>query len=110
VAVLAFHGTDDRVVPYDGAGTALPSIETWAAAWAERNGCDGGAMTDRVAEDVRSLVWQGCPEDGEVELVVVEGGGHGWPGTADPRRREATTDSIDATARLWEFFQAHARG
>jgi polyhydroxybutyrate depolymerase len=107
VPVLAFHGTEDRVVPFTGLGTALPDVGEWAAAWAERNGCSLRPTSTTVAGDVRSLRWDGCLEGGDVELLVVEGGGHGWPGTDDPRRRSATTGSVEATDLIWEFFASH---
>jgi polyhydroxybutyrate depolymerase len=107
VPVLAFHGTEDRVIPFGGLGSALPDIEQWAATWAERNGCAREPAATRIADDVRSLVWSDCVQASSVELVIVEGGGHGWPGTDDPRRRRATTNSVEATDLIWEFFANH---
>ncbi|MBU1880316.1 MAG: hypothetical protein KJ734_15315, partial [Chloroflexi bacterium] len=37
VPVLAFHGTADRIVPYEG-GQGLPFVREWAETWAARNG------------------------------------------------------------------------
>ena len=107
VPILAFHGTDDRVVPFTGAGTALPDITEWAGSWAARNGCDTAPVSERLAADVERLTWPGCDAGADVVLVVVEGGRHGWPGTDNPRRSDATTSSIDASSLIWEFFASH---
>ncbi len=40
IPVVAFHGTADRLLPYEGQGQLLMPIREWAAAWANRNGCD----------------------------------------------------------------------
>ena len=43
--LIAFHGTADPIVPYDGGRSAsfdlpFPAVPDWIAAWAGRNGCD----------------------------------------------------------------------
>jgi polyhydroxybutyrate depolymerase len=82
-------------------------VDDWAAGWAERNGCTVAPTESRLAADVVSSTWSDC--DADVQLITVEGGGHGWPGTSDATFGMATTDSIDATDLIWEFFAAHAR-
>jgi polyhydroxybutyrate depolymerase len=49
----------------------------------------------------------GC-DGAEVVLVVIEGGGHTWPGR-EPRLRAlgASTQDISANDMMWEFFQQH---
>ncbi|MCC6848872.1 MAG: hypothetical protein IT294_10260 [Deltaproteobacteria bacterium] len=82
VPMLFFHGAADRVVP--------PRLTTGAAAWWRRaNGCDEGAEGPAAA-GCRAAA--GCAAD----VVVCTGAqGHTWPS--------------DATARILEFFRAHAR-
>jgi polyhydroxybutyrate depolymerase len=135
VPVVAFHGTDDQIVAYDGgygpgvanlpngAGGTIgpgavdatkdePSIEEITAAWAGRNRCKDDPSSDLVAADVTLLSWS-CPRGAEVELYRVEGGGHSWPGSALSRSAEQivghTTMSISATETMWAFFAAHPR-
>jgi polyhydroxybutyrate depolymerase len=48
-----------------------------------------------------------CTDDAEVILYTVDGGGHTWPGGPDIVRLGKTTQAIDATALMWEFFQRH---
>jgi polyhydroxybutyrate depolymerase len=47
-----------------------------------------------------------------VELYVIEGGGHVWPGAppyAPPALIGAATESVDAAELVWSFFAGRAR-
>jgi len=49
-----------------------------------------------------------CEEGAAVELYVVEGGGHTWPGAAiDVPVLGETTHEISATDLIWAFFENH---
>lgn len=136
VPVVAFHGTDDEFVPYDGgwgpAVDELPaadgsgetleesgdledldgagSVPAVMAAWAGRNGCGTEPDEEMVAEDVTRLSYD-CPAGATTELYRIEGGGHSWPGSEFSARIEdvvgTTTFSIDANEVMWAFFEAH---
>jgi polyhydroxybutyrate depolymerase len=108
VAVIAFHGTDDVVVPYPGVGELLPDLPTWAQAWAHRNACGPVPERETVAADVLRDRWFGCDGDVEVALYTIDEGPHAWPGSDRPGLFRPT-QSIDATDLMWEFFTAHAR-
>jgi polyhydroxybutyrate depolymerase len=107
VPVVAFHGTDDDVVPFDGGDVlfglagAEPVLDS-VAAWAERNGCDPGSSEERVGTEVRRLWWSGCTEP--VELFVVDGGGHTWPGAEEVAGLGHVTDQVDAARLALERF------
>lgn len=109
VPLVAFHGTDDDVVPWEG-GTVLSGlaealpVEDAVAAWAARNGCSDEVTEERVGDEVVRRVWDGCPDDAPVELFVVDGGGHTWPGAEDVPLLGHVTDDVDATAVLSERF------
>jgi polyhydroxybutyrate depolymerase len=105
--VLAFHGTGDEIVPYEGEGRVLPSVRTWAAAWASRDGCRSGPETVLRAGAVTGERWSACPGSAEVVLYTIEAGGHWWPGADFLPGANRPTDEIDATATMWAFFQAH---
>jgi polyhydroxybutyrate depolymerase len=107
VPLLAFHGTADLVVPYDGTGPLFVPVEEWVGEWAARNRCDPEPTAQRLTEDVTTLIWNGCEAD--TQLVTVEGGGHGWPGSEVSILALSSTDTIDATDMIWEFFAAHPR-
>jgi polyhydroxybutyrate depolymerase len=137
VPVVAFHGTADPFVSYDGglgakalalpapdgSGKTLgqsgaastqnkgPTIPEITAAWAKRNDCASTAPAqDAVASDVTLLQWS-CPPGADVELYRVTGGGHSWPGSTFSKAIESvvgpTTMSIDANEIMWKFFEQH---
>jgi polyhydroxybutyrate depolymerase len=99
IPVVAFHGTADHVVPYQGLGRALPPIRRWAAAWAAHNGCDTLPTCTDHPHDVTEETWR-SPDGAAVTLYTIHGGGHEWP-------RPAAGGSIDATSLIWEFFKNH---
>jgi len=120
VSVLHFHGSADRVVPFSGhrykAGRLLNyrSVEETTRIWCEINGCP---PTPRITEFpssdgartlVRQMVYGPGREDSEVVLVVIEGGGHTWPGQKPPIPLigKSTLD-ISANDLMWDFFQRH---
>lgn len=130
VPVIAFHGTDDTFVAYDGtvgesAGTLgfssdsaqalsrlkFAPVPEAASGWATRNGCRRGPTDERLAADVVARRWGDCTDGADVELVTIEGGGHTWPGSQFFQTVSQivgrTTTSIDANQLMWEFFQKH---
>lgn len=95
MSVLHIHGTDDKLIRYDGQpGTAVnmetPTPPDVNAFWRAVDQCQppattvDGALTTSVAD---------CPSGRSVELITVAGGGHEWPSFA--------------TQRMWDFFAAH---
>ncbi len=106
VPVISFHGTADLIVPVQGMSDVLPDIASWAESWAERNRCGPDPEIEAVAVDVERTQWLECAEDADVELSIIDGGRHTWPGSRSPGLFQAT-DSIDATAEMWRFFEDH---
>ncbi len=109
VAVIAFHGTADIIVAYEGVGRLLPDIPTWARDWAERDACGPVPERERITDDVVRNRWFGCADDVEVQLYTIDEGAHAWPGSDRPGFF-APTQTIDATDLMWDFFRAHERG
>jgi polyhydroxybutyrate depolymerase len=105
VAVVAFHGTSDPAIPYNGFG--LPGqmhesytrigtpIPTWAATWADRNGCDNQPKAVFDQGPVTGQEWQGCRAGADVLLYTIAGGTHDWP------------SAVDAAGLIWDFFVQH---
>ena len=118
VPMMAFHGTDDRMAPYDG-GTSgdpvnprpFPGVRDWVGNWALRNHCDGNPFETSVSPHVRRLTYNNCAGNADVVLYTIEGGGHSWPGGhALPEFLVGpTTHEIDATLLLWRFYSQHPR-
>jgi polyhydroxybutyrate depolymerase len=112
--IVAFHGTADPIVPYNGgpislpgdnpaaaklANVALQSAEAAAAGWAQQFGC-GPATDTNAAAAVRLRTYAGCQGNATVQLYTITGGGHTWPGAAFTGRTGtlgATTRAISAT-------------
>jgi len=114
VPVIAFHGTDDPIVPYGGGESAsfhepFPPVAEWAAGWAARNGCTGKPESISPSGEVTGIRYGACREGAEVILYTIHGGGHACPG-GEPLPEwlvGRTTRDIDATAVMWEFFRLH---
>jgi polyhydroxybutyrate depolymerase len=134
VPVVAFHGTADQFVNYNGGpgpaglklvsgdtslagamGNAIPlpggpSIPANTAAWAARNHCATKPSQHVVTGDVTLIAYR-CPNNATVELYRVTGGGHSWPGSLASKAIVSAvgkvTYSISADAIMWRFFQAH---
>jgi len=123
VSVIAFNGTDDPLLPYDGVrrpGGGLLSVTDTIAFWATANQCD---PKPTVTRDPPSPLDSGlviCRIDfhdgarhSAVESFVIVHGGHTWPGhRSDPtwaKTAGRTAMSISANALMWDFFLRHPK-
>jgi polyhydroxybutyrate depolymerase len=126
VPYLAYHGTDDMIVPFDGdGGSVLTGVETNPALrvfveqvmpaefaeFAADAGCDL-APTVLTIDDVIRYDYIGCDDAVPMSFFEITGGGHTWPNwpiadVIDPVMG-ATTDTVDATIDSWEFFRQHS--
>jgi len=120
VAVLHFHGTDDKLVPFHGPRdltavfASFKSVGETIRIWARLDGCpEKPEITDLPdkADDgttVKQEVYGSGKERTEVILYTIEGGGHTWPGRQWPIPwLGKTTRDISANDLIWEFFQKH---
>lgn len=114
VPTVAFHGTADKFAAYQGgespvAPGPLANIPDWAAHVAQRNRCQGEPSDTQVSAGVRRLAYSDCEENADVILYTIEDGGHTWPGGKHlPEWLVGfTTDEINATRVMWEFFTQH---
>jgi polyhydroxybutyrate depolymerase len=136
IPVVAFHGTADQFVTYDGgfgsAAADLPapdgsgrtlgetdsfrnapkgkSIPQIIAAWAKRDGCTGIPAQSKPAVDTTLFTYH-CPPNIDVELYRITDGGHAWPGSPVSAAVAGivgrTTMLISANDIIWRFFQDH---
>ena len=116
VPMIAFHGTADPLVPYNGglspthlSPVSFPSVRIWTANWARRNRCGANPVESVVAADVSRVEYTNCAEDAAVVLYTVQGGGHAWPG-GKPLPEwlvGPTSRNIDASSQMWAFFREH---
>lgn len=113
VPFIAFHGTDDNVVPYEGEelsdyGFTYPNIPQFMQNLAVMNQCQETVATPQDGV-ICLITYTRCTRNAEVILYTVHGGGHAWPG--DPSGTTSMegmiTQQIDAAPLMWEFFDQH---
>jgi len=132
VSVLAFHGTADSVVSYEGgpyfsgidasvlpealrqrivelAGLEARAVPGSVAQWAAFDGCAESPRTTQVASDVTRTAYARCRRGTAVVLFTVVQGGHTWPDAPAVARLGTTTRSIDASDLMLRFFDEHPR-
>ena len=115
VPVIAFHGTADMIVLFEGGddflGHRQRSIEDEIMPdWAAHNGCASVPMEEQVTQNVRLVRYEECDEGATVELYAIDGGGHQWSDATFDRtlpRTGSTTHEISANDLMWDFFQVH---
>jgi polyhydroxybutyrate depolymerase len=121
--LMAFHGTADPVVNYEGgdmrgwllrwaagvtdAPTYFVGFEDWVAVWAEGNGCDLTPETIPSHGDVSGVRYTDCDGGADVIRYTIDDGGHAWPGGWPIPLVGKTSKDIDATAEMWRFFQEY---
>lgn len=99
--VLAIHGQQDEIAPYEGQSTLYPNIPAWIREWVVRNGCDA---TPQISHDeTRSATFHSdilieaygnCDDNADVMLYTYAKMGHNWP-------------ALTAPDFIWDFFEAH---
>jgi polyhydroxybutyrate depolymerase len=131
VPMLAFHGTADPILHFNGGiGRQVlandlkakahgfpklppprlngPGYPATVKAWAAKNGCGKRPTDTKVSPHVIHRVYP-CPKRTAVEFDIIIGGGHSWPGSAFSREIVRfvghTTTEINATDAIWSFFQ-----
>jgi polyhydroxybutyrate depolymerase len=95
-------------------GTDFYSVEHSIQAWVQANGCEKEPVVTKLPdtagdETIITRKTYGSGKDGtEVVLIVIEGGGHTWPGQ-EPRLTflGKSTKNISANDLMWEFFEKH---
>ncbi len=128
--MLFMHGTADPSVSIDGVQIRDPqsgsvvrvtlSVKNTVMYFAQRNGCDLSGTNTEYAEGGRSpgthvirFVPRNCPPGSAIELYLIDGGGHQWPGVRgvlDEVRFGRVNMDIHASEKIWEFFAAQRLG
>jgi polyhydroxybutyrate depolymerase len=130
ISVLAIHGTADQLVPFEGGQVigsrngrvgrprgavigALRSVELFAA----NARCGPPTITvepDRDPADgttVKAIAFAGCADGASVEILVIDGGGHTWPGGTGELEpiNGVRSRELSASERIWQFFASLRR-
>jgi polyhydroxybutyrate depolymerase len=116
VSVMAFNGTADRTIRYDG-GMGIAYISRFkvfskpasyaANFWVRHNGCAESPQLSNFG-NISLAKFSGGRQGAEVVLCTIKGGSHCWPGggrnwlwARQPSRE------ISATDEMWRFFLRH---
>ena len=110
VSVLIFHGTADRLVPYNGGTTPFQigpvrtdtAVNFTVAFWAKQDGCSTTPNHQETSQ-LRIDTYSGCKDGAGVVLYTIKGGHHMWPGT------RLSLNDVPATDIMWSFFAAHPK-
>ena len=109
-SVLHIHGLDDSQVRMDGEpGDGIGDVDGMPIAdavdvWRVAGACAEPVVTE---EPPVTTAASACADDRRVVLVTVAGAGHQWPGSvAREGAADQPSDALDATAVIWEFFDA----
>ena len=107
VSLIVFHGTADRLVPFDGGASPFrwartartPPSPSTVAFWVQQDGCSPAPQREQ-SEAVNIEKYSGCHDGAAVALYAIEGGHHIWPGTP------FSHNDVPATNLMWSFFAA----
>jgi len=112
--VMIMHGLADKVVHYwerdAGQGVAFVDVVTSVQLWTAGNGC--GVTPLLRDERGGALLVRSFKGQAPVEVVVLEGWGHEWPGrrATDQLPEGSPLRGFDAAEVIWEFLAARTRG
>jgi polyhydroxybutyrate depolymerase len=114
VSILALHGSDDPEIPITGGRSRVVQEEVSYASlaaviqtWRGLDGCASQEMASAQGAIAESR-W-GCSRGTEVEVLVLKGAGHAWPGAPIVNAPWSPGSSLDASRTIADFFAAHAR-
>ena len=126
--MIFVHGTEDRFIPFEGGriagqfsaerGNVLSAEETidFFVRAANCRTRDEQSLADPSPPDgthVTIFRYGGCQTGAAVESVIVEGGGHSWPGARQGFLLDhllgPASRAVDTSAELWRFFSDAAR-
>jgi len=103
---ILFHGTADTTLRYDGRFVQF-SPQHWAETRAAQNNCVALPAVTFSQHEVTAQSWQQCRDEADVVFYSIIGKGHSWPGSTMPAA--ITTQTINATTIMWDFFRPHQR-
>lgn len=112
---IFFHGKADPIVPFEGGPSErfampFPNIANFVDDYAQLNHCEPGAQVFLTQGNVSGASYEGCELGADVVFYTITDGGHTWPGgRALPKRITGkTSDELDATRLMWDFFVEHS--
>jgi polyhydroxybutyrate depolymerase len=103
-SILDLHNTGDPIVPYAGSPPSndspfrVPSVPTWLAGWAQRDGCDPDYDEFFGSRTVTGMRWSGCRGGAEVVAYRIAAAMHAAPRTVAGK---------PVASLVWDFLSAH---
>jgi polyhydroxybutyrate depolymerase len=120
ISVLHIHGTADPLIPYDGSTPNVPPgvpspagtfefypVEESMGIWQQMNNCPASPALTYANGDASCVAWSPCDRGTATELCTIHGGGHTWPGGAPIPGVGPTSNDLEASEKIIDFFEAH---
>ncbi|MBU4318590.1 MAG: hypothetical protein KKF30_15135 [Proteobacteria bacterium] len=123
VSLIYITGTEDTLNPLKGGQPKLvsgeiineqekPPVQEHMDKWSAVLGCDQTPVGLEIIEGIVGETYVNCMDPADVVFYRIEGMGHTWPGGTSllPESMVGkTSDIMDATQTIWEFFQDHPK-
>jgi len=117
--ILMINGGKDTEVPIEGGWSKNPlvrrsqtapykSLDETIRFWTKVNRTKSRPAVHQHGQ-VKTISYTPAMLGAPVEALIDLSGTHGWPGRRPARQFAAPTKSIDATAKIWNFFKKHRR-
>ena len=106
MSVVAFHGTADPEVAYEG-GPLVPTVDAAVDAWAQGAECRTKPSRKSIGTQVERIAYRGCDGSTGVVLYKVANGAHNWPGSFELDDLGLPTQDINAADLILDFFVHH---
>ncbi len=103
ISTLYMVGTKDSLVPLD-------LLENTVENWAIVSDCSLNPTVTTSPQGVTIEHYKPCNSNSEFLLYIIEGQGHSWPGNYSSLPAtgvNSTTNQINATDVIWNFFEKH---
>jgi polyhydroxybutyrate depolymerase len=88
----------------------IPSLQSWVA----HNGCSTEPVKTETRGNAVITYYGGCKEGSEIVSVVLEDGGHTWPGgkmvvSEVSMKTGPVNHDISSVVMIWDFFKRHVK-
>ena len=110
VSLIVFHGTADRLVPFNGGSTRFQigparkdnSVSNAISFWVNEDECSPRPHYEET-RSAHLSTYSECKDNTGVVLYTIEGGRHAWPDTW------ISGNQLPATELIWSFFAQHPK-
>lgn len=109
VSIIDFHGTADRIVPYNGnPGKKEMAAFFWIKDWAKHDKCLTVPVVIYKSPRITGYSFPSCKNKASVIHYKIIGGQHTWPRVRFKQEiNNNTTHYVDVSKIIWDFFQNH---